>query len=498
MSDTTVESAYGKLQGVKEEGVYAWKGIPYAKPPLESLRFQAPEKPERWSGIRDATTFSPVAVQPDLEVMNFLGNDSSTQSEDCLYLNVWSPGADDKRRPVMVWIHGGAFVAGSGSGQFYDGTAFAKNGDVVVVTLNYRLGILGFLHLGEIGGVDYATSGNCGLLDQVAALEWVQENVAMFGGDPSNVTVFGESAGAMSIGVLLAFPSAKGLFHKAILQSGAAANVHSVDHASKIASQLVTALNIDTSELSKLQHIPAEQLVQASTLVPFMSLGPVIDGISLLKHPEEALAEGVAKDIPILIGTNKDEYNLFSAFDPEWKEADEEKIKANFEKVFGPLVPLISQYLTENAQLSQDLFNQLLTMSVFTTPAQKLAEIQVKQESSIWMYRFDWETPVFNGILKATHALEIPFVWNTLNKPTVENITGTNPNRQKLAKDMHHRWISFAHDGNPNSEAMPEWPTYDLEQRSTMIFNEESIVAHDPNKKERLLWEQASKLMKMG
>ncbi|WML40043.1 carboxylesterase/lipase family protein [Neobacillus sp. OS1-2] len=496
MSKTIVESIYGKLQGKQIDGVFAWKGIPFAKPPIGTLRFRAPEVPDSWEGVRDATSFSAVAPQPESEIMEFFGSDNSNMNEDCLYLNVWSPGADEKKRPVMVWIHGGAFVSGSGSSSWYDGASFAAQGDVVVVTINYRLGILGFLHLAEIGNEDYATSGNCGILDQVAALQWVQENISAFGGDPNNVTVFGESAGAMSIGVLLGFPSAQGLFHKAILQSGAAANVHSSARATKVAGHLLAALQVDSTNLSKLEEMPVDQLIHASGIVPPMSLGPVIDGIALPKNPEVAISEGSAMDVPILIGTNKDEYNIFSVFDPEWKNADEAKVHSLFEKTFGHLLPVISKQFSNSGPLNQELFNKLLTASVFTNPAQKLSEIQISKGAPVWMYRFDWETPVFNGTLKATHALEIPFVWNTLNKPNTENFTGDSPERQLVANQMHQVWINFARTGDPNTENLPEWPRYDINNRSTMIFNTESAVENDPNKEERIGWEQVTMLLK--
>lgn len=494
MSKTVVESVYGKLQGELIDGVFSWKGIPYAKPPVGPLRFRAPELPDSWEGIRDATSFSPVAPQTQREIMEFFGNDISNMNEDCLYLNVWSPGADDKKRPVMVWIHGGAFVSGSGSSSWYDGASFAAQGDVVVVTINYRLGILGFLHLGEIGGEEYATSGNCGIMDQVAALQWVRDNIAAFGGDPNNVTVFGESAGAMSIGVLLGFPSAQGLFHKAVLQSGAAANVHSSATATKVAGHLLAALQVEPTNLSKLEELPVEQLIQTADLVPPMSLGPVIDGVSLPIHPQESIAAGSAKNVSILVGTNKDEYNIFSVFDPEWKDADQKKVTALFEKTFGPLLPIISKLVP--GPLNQDLFNKLLTDSIFTNPAQKLAELQVNQGAPVWVYRFDWETPVFGGALKATHALEIPFVFNTLGTPNTENFTGSSPERQLVADHMHKAWINFARIGHPNSDKLPEWPSYELNNRSTMIFNIESEVVNDPNRENRLKWEQVSMVMK--
>jgi para-nitrobenzyl esterase len=496
MSSTIVESAYGKLQGEQLGEVFSWKGIPFAKPPVGPHRFRAPELPDSWEGVRDATSFGPVAPQTQREIMEFLGNDISNMSEDCLYLNIWSPGADDKKRPVMVWIHGGAFVSGSGSSSWYDGASFAEKGDVVVVTINYRLGILGFLHLAEIGGEEYATSGNCGILDQVAALHWVQDNIAAFGGDPNNVTVFGESAGAMSIGVLLGMPSAQGLFQKAILQSGAAANVHPAERATKVAGHLLAALQVEPSNLSKLEEMPVEQLIQAADLLPPMSLGPVVDGVSLPVLPEEAIKQGSAKDVSILIGTNKDEYNLFTVFDPEWKDADETKVTSLFEKTFGPLVPLIKSYFSSNASLSQDLYNKLLTMSIFTGPALKLTELQITHGAPVWMYRFDWETPVFGGALKATHALEIPFVWNNLDKENTSNFTGSSPERQGVADQMHQAWINFVHNGNPSTDGLPDWAAYDVNKRSTMIFNTESSVLNDPNSQERIVWEQASMMMK--
>lgn len=494
MSNVIVETAYGKVQGAQIDGLSVWKGIPYAKPPVGPLRFRAPELPEAWDGVRDATSFGPVAPQAQRDIMEFLGNDISNMNEDCLYLNVWSPAADDKKRPVMVWIHGGAFIAGSGSSSWYDGASFAAQGDVVVVTINYRLGIFGFLHLGDIGGEEYATSGNCGIQDQVAALHWVQENIAAFGGDPNNVTVFGESAGAMSIGVLLGFPSAKGLFHKAILQSGAAANVHPAEKATHVASKLLEALEVDPSNLSKLEEIPVEKLIHVSSLAPMMSLGPVIDGVSLPQHPQETIKTGSAKDISILIGTNKDEYNLFTVFDPEWKNADEDKIHAIYEKTFGPLLPAIKSFYAQGKPLTQELFNKLVTVSIFTYPALQLADMQVAQGAPVWMYRFDWETSVFNGALKSAHALEIPFVWNNLDKENTERFTGQGTERQLVANQMHQAWINFACYGNPSADV--EWPAYETQNRSTMIFNVERKVENDPNATERMIWDQAAMLMK--
>lgn len=494
MTGTIVETAYGQIKGVQTGNVLVWKGIPYAKPPIGDLRFRAPEPPEPWAGIRDATQFGAAAPQPISEIMVFLGGELETTSEDCLFLNIWSPGADDKRRPVMVWIHGGAFISGSGSSASYDGASFAEQGDVVVVTINYRLGIMGFLHLGEIGGKEYEASGNCGILDQVAALKWVQENIAAFGGDPYRVTIFGESAGAMSVGILLGLPAAQGLFHQAILQSGAASNVLSSEKATQVAQRLLASMNVRPGELSKLAEMPIEQFIRTSSLVPPMTLGPVLDGVILPQHPEAALASGSAKDIPILMGTNKDEYRLFTFFDPVWKKQDSRMIAAVFEQTFGPLWPEISRHFIENGELSQELYDQLMNIHVFTFPALKLAECQVKQGASVWKYRFDWESPIFAGGLKACHALEIQFVWNTLEQAKAVSLTGDTPDRELVAAQMHQAWIAFARAGNPNTAQIPYWPEYDLDKRPVMLFNTESKIAFDPNREERLSWEKVTNI----
>src|SRR3712207_215533 len=261
---STVMTAVGEVAGELGDGVHVFRGIPYARPPVGELRFRPPQPPEPWAGARPATAFGSIAMQSPSPLENLFGAaERPSMSEDCLYLNIWTPGLDGARRPVMVWIHGGAFVTGSGSTPWYDGTRFAARGDVVVVTLNYRLGAFGFLHLADLIGESFVGSGNAGILDQAAALAWVRDNIAAFGGDPENVTIFGESAGAMSVGTLLALPAARGLFQRAILQSGAASNAMSRERANEVAGRLLEALGIPREKSETIRDVPARDLLAA-------------------------------------------------------------------------------------------------------------------------------------------------------------------------------------------------------------------------------------------
>ncbi len=501
MSSTLVETQYGKIQGVQEEAVSSWKGIPYAKPPLGALRFRPPQPPEAWLGIRQATQFGPVAMQSS--VIEKLAGRRLSMSEDCLTLNIWSPGADEKLRPVLVWIHGGGFEIGSGS--FHDGTPFAAHGDVVVVTLNYRLGPLGFLHLVEPGSEAYAASGNCGLLDQVAALQWVQNNIATFGGDPDRVTVFGESAGAMSIATLLALPTAQGLFQQAILQSGAAQTVRSSTQATTIARDFLKILDVRLEALSTLEQIPAERLVEAASALPdwrgttgardAIHFAPVIDGVILPQPPLQAIASGVAKHIPLVIGTTKDECLFYPFADPTWREEDEETLIQRCKQQIGTAWAEVAPLYLQEKPAGQPLLKQLLsllTFDHFIFPAIQLSEAQAKQGALVWAYRFDWHSPLFGG---AAHTVDRLFVWNLVASPMamVDRMAGNAPERLQLAKQMQRAWIAFARHGDPNIPELPTWPNYDLEERATMLFDRESAIQNDPNAEARQVWEHAAR-----
>ncbi|AGA70120.1 carboxylesterase type B [Desulfitobacterium dichloroeliminans LMG P-21439] len=490
MSTTLVKTRFGMVEGRREGRVSIWRGIPYAAPPLNSRRFRPPQEPESWAGVREAKEFGPASLQGESPSMIFLSDSPVHKNEDCLYLNIWSPGADDKRRPVMVWIHGGSFMYGSGSSHLYDGKSFAEQGDVVIVTLNYRLGVFGFLHLSDIGDEEYRGSGNCGLLDQVAALKWVKENIEGFGGDPNNITIFGESAGAVSVGNLLSMPMAKGLFQKAILQSGTARCKVALATATKMTEQLLSELQADKQNLTALQTIPAEKILKAIEIFPRRALGPVGDGIIISEQPEKVLYEGFAKDIPVLVGTNADENALFSYFDPAWKQMDEHKIKLFFEQTFGSSWTNISQYFAQEEALTKASYEDAMTHYVFTYPAIYFSEGQARHGAPVWMYRFDYGSRALGGELKAFHGLEIPFVWNTLLNPATEKITGKDADRYRLAELMHRAWIAFAHQGDPNNTTLPNWPLYDEENRATMLFNTNNEVINDPNGQKRLSWKE--------
>lgn len=482
MNEAIVSTTKGKVKGKKEGTYTVWKGIPYAKPPVNELRFKAPVPMEEWDSVLDTTHFGPNALQNRNEVMDFLAESELSNSEDCLYLNIYSPNNIDTLKPVLFWIHGGAFINGSGSD--YDGSSFAANGDVVVVTFNYRLNIFGFLHLGEINR-EFEDSGNCGILDQMAALKWVNENISAFGGDPNNITIFGESAGAMSVATLLAAPEAKGYFHKAILQSGAGRNTITSDRATRVARNLLEHLHIKENELEKITSISTEELLEASKHAPFMELAPVIDGKHLPITPEEAIKRGNVKDIPIMIGTNRDEIQLFTLFDKRWKFPTVENMNSILKEIFGKPKPVLSCLSMIRPAFLKKWYVKLATWAVFTYPAIRLAELQ-SPYNQVWMYRFDRESQRHKE-LKAGHAIEIEYVWNSVGEFTNED--------QVLADKMHKSWVQFAYNGNPNHELIPNWNPYDSNNRNTIIFNVVCEVQSDPDVRMRKIFEKRKSTM---
>jgi para-nitrobenzyl esterase len=498
---TTVETTLGSVAGSVRDDVHVFKAIPYAAPPVGPLRFRAPQPAAPWAGTRDATHYGPVAPQTPSPMETMFGGPEPVQSEaDCLTLNVFTPAPDGARRPVMVWIHGGAFVNGSGATPWYDGTAFARNGDVVLVTINYRLGALGFLHLDELSDAFAGTgSGNVGILDQVAALEWVRDNAEAFGGDPNNVTAFGESAGAMSVGTLLGLPAAKGLFVKAIPQSGAAHHARPTDVATDVARKFLAeaGLSADADGVAQLQELPIETLMAAqASLLPKtaasggLAFAPVVDGIVLPERPIDAIGGGSAADVAVLIGTTRDEMKLFTMLDPGMADLDDAKMLRRANAILGDetkAAGLLAAYKASRPELSPgDLWNVMSTDHVFRIPAVRLAERQSGLGNRVYMYRFDWATPVFGGALGACHALEIPFVFDNLDAAGSEMFTGTASDEMRaMARTMHTAWHTFARSGQPGDN----WPTYTAAQRNVMRFDLTSEVVEDPEGAEREAWE---------
>jgi para-nitrobenzyl esterase len=496
MRSTTVETSCGQLEGKRVGAVIQWRGVPFARPPVGARRFLPPAPPAPWAGVRDATRFGPASLQPGSPMEAMFGATTGQTSEDCLYLNVFAPGADGSGLPVMVWIHGGAFVGGSGSTPWYDGSTFAASGDVVVVTINYRLGLLGFLHLGEAAGERYAMSGNCGILDQIAALEWVRDNIAAFGGDPARVTVFGESAGAMSIGTLLGVPAASGLFGAAILQSGSTSAHRSREQADRVTSSVLTYLGVGPDHLGE---VDASRLLDAQMAVTTRAAGgnmpfqPVVDGVCLPRPPADAVAAGSAAGVRVMVGSNLDEMTLFLAFDPAVARLDFDTLRRRGSALVGDpaFQRLAAGYRATRGEgmAPSELLEAMMTDLVFRIPAIRLAEAQAAVGAPAWMYRFDWSTPAFGGRLRATHALDVPFVWDVIGKPGVELFTSDRAGRQALADRMHSAWLAFARAGDPSTRLLPDWPVYDLRRRATMIFDDTCRVEDDPAAAERLLWE---------
>lgn len=482
METTQIHTQYGELQGIREHGAVIWKGVPFAEPPVGELRFQAPRPPQPWQGVKEALHFGPIAPQPVYEGASMFGSGSEppVQSEDCLYLNIWASDKSTQKRPVMVWIHGGSFVTGAGSIPLYDGTSLAVNGDMIVITINYRLGPFGFLNLSSYGD-DY--HANVGLLDQIAALEWIKNNIEAFGGDPERVTVFGESAGAMSIASLLAMPAAKGLFQGAIMQSGAS-QAMPAETSRQIADGFVQALGVGEQDLSKLYTASTEEILQAGNRVSetlandtwALLFQPTIHPHTLPVEPVQAIKDGSAKHIPLIIGTNLEEGTLF--FNQPTQLMNEAQIVKIVQAVLGEDTHGVSKQYPLTVRGHADLMTDLF----FWRAALQYAEAQIGH-APVWMYRFDWCQPGHPLLGTATHGAEIAFAFNNL--PLFAHLgLEIDEDTYNLAEQMQTAWINFAHNSMPVTSNLP-WSDYDLKDRSTMLFNRELNVVHDPESEKR-------------
>ncbi|MBN2027700.1 MAG: carboxylesterase/lipase family protein [Actinobacteria bacterium] len=490
--NTTVEIAQGSVKGtVSDADLYIFKGIPYAEPPVGDLRFMPPQPPQPWEGTLEADEFGPIAMQ--------VGGEGeftdAPMSEDCLTLNVWTPGLDGASRPVMVWIHGGGWIGGSSRDPWYDGASFAERGDLVLVTINYRLGAFGWSYLGDAENGEFSESGNLGLLDQVAALEWVRDNIDAFGGDPDNVTIFGESAGSMSVCSLLGMPAAKGLFERAIAESGALNTIRSTEYAAGITAELMDKAGM--TDVDGLQSLSADELLAAQEDLmedAFMSdtlFGPVIDGAVLPEPPLHAIAKGSAAGIPLLTGTNLDEVRLWSQFIPGLLdypiEVDLKAMPWLAEALPGPLDDVVASYESRRPGATDgDIAMAIGTDVIFRMPQIRLVEAQSANQPDTWMYLFTWPSHV--GDLGACHAIELPFVFNNLGAQGVSDLLGEDP-PQDLAELMQDTWIAFARSGDPNNDSIPEWPAYETESRATMELNVSPAMIEDPYGEDRMVWD---------
>ena len=509
-SETLIaKTTYGQLRGIRENGVVVFKGIPYAGPSDGANRFKPPTKLEPWTGVRDAVEYGPQAIQ------NRDPNAPSTapvapSSENCQFLNVWTPAVDGRKRPVMFYSHGGGFATGSGGwgkNPSHDGSALAKNYDVVVVTTNHRLGLVGYLYLGDILGEEYAASGITGMLDIVKALEWARDNIAAFGGDPGNVMIWGESGGGAKVSTLLAMPAAHGVFHKASIESGPGLRMIPREAANETTKALLADLDLTAANARELLKTPVSRLLAfqakyvSATRGTMGSFGPVVDGHYLPSNPFDPVAPAISKNIPLIVGTNKDETIFMFEHGPEAAKIfnlDNDGLRQRVEKLLGPKADrtehVIDVYRRSRPNASPtDLFVAISTAQWMWANAITLAERKVEQNGApVYMYMFAYESevPVGPGInypMKSAHAMEMAFKFD---HPENNPSTGKRPERFQAARNMSQAWATFARTSNPNFNGLPHWPAYDLKERATMILNAQCKVVNDPFREERLVWKE--------
>ena len=489
----TVRTASGSLRGYIDNGVHVFKGVPYGASTAGANRFMPPQKRQPWSDLRDATGWG--QRPPQIlggEPAEMLPTDPrEPQGEDCLVTNIWTPNPTAGRRPVMVWLHGGGYRSGSGSYGIYEGRELARKHDVVAITVNHRLNALGFLHLAHFGG-KWASASNVGMLDIVAALEWVRDNIAAFGGDPGNVTIFGQSGGAGKVSTLLAMPAAKGLFHRAIAQSGAALTATPVEQAVKTTEQLLRLLKIGAGQLDQLQTIPLTRITDAlaTDAAPLAAFVPVLDGTSLPVHPFDPAAPTQSASVPFLTGTTATETTFFDPDDQLMPIDDatlRQRVKALLKVEEAEADRMIALYRKKQPGRDNiDLYLRLETdNSRFRTAVDTQAERKAAQRGApVYLYRFEYYSPVRQGRLKSMHCMEIPFVFDNLEAGKI--YTGISPAAQRIADRMSAAWVAFARTGNPSHKGIPQWPAFDSTKRPTMVFGDEAKVVNDPGGEERL------------
>jgi para-nitrobenzyl esterase len=504
-SDVVVDTTAGKIRGMNVDGIRTFKGVPYGASTGGANRFMPPKKPVAWTGVRDTLSLGPSSPQlpgfktPEIQMMQNLASNPS--SEDCLVLNVWTPGTDNARRPVMFWLHGGGFQFGSGGQPFYDGANLARRGDVVTITINHRLGCMGYLHLGDLGGPAFAKSGNVGMLDAVAALEWVRDNIEKFGGDPKNVMIFGESGGGSKVSTLLGMPAARGLFHRAAIESGPGLTAVARETATRTATAFLKLLGLDKTQLDQLQKRSVEELIEAQSMVRG-GFSPVHDGDVIPENMFDPVATPISADVPLLIGSNKDEGTFLLQTDAELFTFDEAGLKTRVKNSAGGNDEAAERILTiyrktyPNAKPT-DYWVQIYTDRSMRMRSITLAERKAAQKKApVYMYFFAWNTVGFGGKYKTLHMSEIPFVFD--NIWAAEAMTHGLPEAKALAAKVSSAWIAFARTGNPATKELPQWPPYLADSRSTMILDNSPRVENDPSHDLRLFWLDEEKRQRAG
>ena len=499
LETVSLDTPNGRLAGERSGDVFVFKGIPYAKPPVGPLRWRMPEPVEPWTGVREATRFGPICPQAPTQIEILMGGTLGEQSEDCLNLNVWTPGCDASKRPVMVWIHGGAFVIGAGSQGIYNGSHLAAR-DCVIVTINYWLGAFGFLNLFDTTNGQLPATGTEGIADQILALHWIKQNIAAFGGDPENVTIFGESAGAMSVATLMSLPICGGLFHKAIAQSGGAHVGHDRERSVCVARAFLDELGAGPDDIAQLSEVPCGELVRAqiallagvrdgkdSRKLGQLVFQPTIGGNLIPQRPIAGMRAGSAQNVPLIAGTTKEEWKLFTAANARLRLMSRRSLEERAQRFAGDAASSMLAAYSEGTTF--DRFNAMMTDRAFTIPAIRMLESQ-SAFAPVYSYRFDWCSRLLGGILGSCHALELGFVFGTHAAKLAAAFFGNGAAAEALSHAMMDSWVHFARTGNPETHATGAWPQYDAQERPVMIFGDGGPhIVERPNEQRRALWD---------